>query len=123
VIAYPARAVAAAARVQVVAQIVDYIDRNYATPISLRDVAQTFGYSACHLTHAFSLATGLPITAWIIRRRIEAAKQLLGHGHTVSSACEAAGFTDLCYFTRQFARHVGTTPGKFRASAVDGVHR
>jgi AraC-like DNA-binding protein len=98
------------------AQIVDYIDRNYARPISLRDVAEAFGYSSCHLTHAFARATGTPVTAWIILRRIEAAKELLSKGDSsVAAVCEAVGFKDLCYFSRQFARHVGTGPGRFRA--------
>jgi AraC-like DNA-binding protein len=107
-----------AREVGVTQRIVDYIDRNYAMPISLRDIADTFGYSPCHLTNSFSRTTGTPITAWIIRRRIEAAKQLLSAGSVdVATAAEAAGFNDLCYFTRQFVRHVGTTPGRFRATA------
>jgi AraC-like DNA-binding protein len=98
-------------------QIVDYIDHNYTRPISLRDIAKTFGYSSCHLTHAFARATGTPVTAWIIRRRIEAAKELLSRGDTsVGAVCEAVGFNDLCYFSRQFARHVGTRPARFRAT-------
>jgi AraC-like DNA-binding protein len=110
---YRSGTVAPAVPLPVAAQIVDYIDRNYASRISLRDVAKAFGYSSCHLTHAFARTTGTPITAWIIRRRIEAAKQLLSHG---AAACEAVGFSDLCYFTRQFSRHVGMTPGRFRAT-------
>ena len=96
-------------------RVIEYIDRHYASPISLRHVAEEFGYSSCHLTHTFSLITGTPITAWIIKRRILAAHQLLAESNvTVETACDAAGFHDLCYFTRQFVRHVGMTPGRFR---------
>jgi AraC-like DNA-binding protein len=106
-----------AREVTVTQRIVDYIDRNYALPISLRDIAEAFGYSACHLTNSFSRSTGTPITAWIIRRRIQAAQQLLSAGDIdVATAAEASGFNDLCYFTRQFVRHVGTTPGRYRAA-------
>jgi AraC-like DNA-binding protein len=46
----------------------------------------------------------------------------LASGQTdVATACERVGFNDLCYFTRQFVRHVGTTPGRFRASATKSV--
>ena len=113
---YRSRAGVAPGTFVIAGRIVDYIDRNYRLPISLRDVAKEFGYSSCHLTHAFARITGTPITAWIIRRRLEAAKQLLSRGETVSAACEAAGFNDLCYFTRQFVRYVGTTPGRFRSA-------
>jgi two-component system response regulator YesN len=102
-------------------RVIEYIDRNYANPISLRDVAAEFGYSPCHLTHAFRRTTGTPITAWIIQRRIIAAQRLLGEANVdVATACEAVGFNDLCYFTRQFVRHVGITPGRFRA-AMNGA--
>jgi AraC-like DNA-binding protein len=102
-------------------RVIEYIDRNYAAPISLRDVADVFGYSPCHLTHTFSQITGTPITAWIIKRRILAAQQLLAESNVkVATACEAAGFNDLCYFTRQFVRHVGMTPGRFRSAKNGG---
>jgi AraC-like DNA-binding protein len=101
-------------------RVIEYIDQNYAQPISLRDVAKVFGYSACHLTHTFAQRTGTPITAWIIKRRIAAAQELLAKSDVnVAAACEAVGFNDLCYFTRQFVRYVGTTPGRFR-SAMNG---
>lgn len=100
-----------------VERIVEYLELNYRSQISLRDVAAEFGYSPCYLTNAFRHATGLPITAWIIKRRICAAQELLGPGNVnVAVVSEAVGFNDLCYFTRQFVRHVGITPGRFRAA-------
>lgn len=100
----------------VVSRVVEFVEENYSARISLRDVAAIVGYSPCHLTTTFRHATGWPITAWIIQRRIEAAAALLREGETsVAAACERVGFSDLCYFTRQFARHVGVTPGRYRA--------
>ena len=97
-------------------RVVAFIEQNYTGQISLRDVALAVGYSACHLTTTFRQATGTPVTAWIIKRRITAAQKLLEEGNlNVASACEAVGFTDLSYFSRQFVRHVGLTPGHFRA--------
>jgi AraC-like DNA-binding protein len=102
-------------------RVAEYIEWNYARPISLRHVAEALGYSPCHLTHAFRQSTGTPVTAAIIKRRIRAAQQLLGEANVdVASACEAVGFNDLCYFTRQFVRHVGVTPGRFRSAMNAG---
>jgi AraC-like DNA-binding protein len=104
-------------------RVVEYIEQNYARQISLRDVASAMGYSPSHLTTAFRQATGIPVTAWIIKRRIAAARQLLGEADLdVATTSERVGFSDLCYFTRQFVRHVGVTPGRFRAS-MNGVSR
>jgi AraC-like DNA-binding protein len=101
----------------IVRGVVDYVEANYMTSISLRDVAQALGYSPAHLTHMFSSLTGMPVTAWIIRRRLLAAQELLvGSKQNIMTVCEAVGFGDLCYFTRQFVRHVGVTPAQFRSA-------
>jgi two-component system response regulator YesN len=98
-------------------RVYSYVEQNYVHHISLRDVALAVGYSACHLTTTFRRVTGTPVTAWIIKRRITAAQDLLENSNIdVASACEAVGFTDLAYFSRQFVRHVGVTPGRFRAA-------
>jgi AraC family transcriptional activator of pobA len=100
-------------------RIVEYIEQNYANQISLRDVAVAFGYTASHLTYAFRRSTGMPVTAWIIKRRILAARILLGQPNVnVAFVCDATGFSDVSYFTRQFERHVGVTPGRFRSAML-----
>jgi AraC-like DNA-binding protein len=102
---------------QIVRGVVDYVEENYTSSISLRDVAEALGYSPAHLTHRFSLLTGTPVTAWIIRRRLYAAQELLIRTtEDLMTVCEAVGFGDLCYFTRQLVRHVGVTPAQFRSN-------
>jgi AraC family transcriptional activator of pobA len=95
--------------------VYEFVEHHYADPISLRDVAEAVGYSPCHLTTKFRQATGMPVTSWIIKQRIAAAQRLLSEENVnVAAACEAVGFSDLRYFTRQFIRYAGVTPGKFR---------
>ena len=101
---------------QIVRNVVDYVEENFTSSISLRDVAQALGYSPAHLTHRFAVLTGTPVTAWIIKRRLSAAQELLVETkQDVVAVCEAVGFGDICYFTRQFVRHVGVTPTQFRS--------
>ena len=103
------------ARLPLVESVYRFVENNYSAPISLRDVADAVGYSAAHLTDTFRRCTGSPVTAWIIKRRIRAAATLLREaGNDVLTACESAGFRDLGYFTRQFVRHVGMTPARYR---------
>jgi len=103
------------ARRPLVESVYRFVENNYSAPISLRDVADAVGYSAAHLTDTFRRCTGTPVTAWIIERRIRAAATLLRDAGTdVVTACESAGFRDLGYFTRQFVRHVGMTPARYR---------
>jgi AraC family transcriptional activator of pobA len=101
---------------RIVTQTLAYVEAHYAEPISLRDVACELGYSPAHLTHTFRMLTGTAVTCWIIKRRIQAATQLLHEdGSTLASVRERVGFNDACYFTRQFVRYTGTTPGRYRA--------
>ncbi len=98
-------------------RVAEFIELHFSEAISLRHVAAAVGYSASHLTTTIRRSTGLPVTAWIIRRRVIAAQRLLGSGDvTVARACEVAGFSDLSYFTRQFVRYAGITPGQYRAA-------
>jgi len=107
---------------RIIRDVVDFVEENYTAAISLRDVAQALGYSPAHLTHKFSSLTGTPVTAWIIKRRLCAAQELLIETkQNVVAVCEAVGFGDLCYFTRQFVRHVGVTPAQFRSASKDNV--
>jgi two-component system response regulator YesN len=97
-------------------RIIEYLEQRYRSQMSLQDVAEAFGYSASYLTEAFRRSTGLPITAWIAKRRIGAAQRLFRESRSsVAAACEAVGFNDVCYFTRLFVQHVGVTPGRYRA--------
>jgi AraC-like DNA-binding protein len=101
---------------QMIAELVrDFVDRNYTDSITLRDVAAAVGYSACHLTTKFREETGTPVYSWILKRRIVKAQELLSDGEDIVTVCAAAGFNDLGYFRRQFVRHVGIPPGRFRS--------
>ena len=105
--------------------VIEYVESRFADQLSLRHVADALGYSPAHLTYRFRRNTGIPVTAWIIRRRIHAAAELLCQSVlTVRDVSESVGFNDQYYFTRQFVRIMGTTPGQYRrtssCSVVDG---
>jgi len=113
-----------------VQRVQEFVEAHYPEQISLRHVARELAYSAAYLTDTFRRLTGTAVTAWIIKRRVEAAQQLLREDNmTVACACERVGFNDLCYFTRQFVRLTGTTPGRYRAevrnttSSTGGVRK
>lgn len=103
-------------RGSVVQRVSDYIEQNYADGISLAHVARALNYSPAHLTYVVRKKTGRPVTAWIIERRLRAARErLLSTDEKVAAVAEAVGFKDPAYFARQFARASGTTPARWRA--------
>jgi AraC family transcriptional activator of pobA len=98
-----------------VQRVIEYIEENYADGISLADVARALSYSPSHLTSLVRRETGLPVTSWIIERRLRAARErLLETDEPVAAVAEAVGFGDAHYFARQFARSNGTTPTRWR---------
>ncbi len=99
----------------VVRQVQQYIEDHYSEGISLAHVAAALHYSASHLTYLVRRETGRPVTAWIIERRLSAAKErLLTSDETVTAIAESVGFRDVTYFARQFARANGATPARWR---------
>ena len=69
----------------------------------------------------FKASTGLPPYKYIVRCRIERAKQYLRDPKiSLAHAGEAAGFADQSHFTKVFRRMVGVTPMRFRGKTGCG---
>ncbi len=85
---------------------------------SLADLAAEAGVTPHHLIRAFRAETGMTPHAWLIGRRIEAAKARLRRGEPVADVAAATGFCDQAHLTRIFKARVGVTPGAFRALAL-----
>ena len=101
-----------------------YVEEHYRERISLRDVAAALGYSRSHLTNLVRVATGKPLNAWIIERRITAAQQQLADPYeTVAEVAAAVGFGDTAHFCRKFKRVVGMTPSEWRRRRADVPRR
>lgn len=93
----------------------DVLDSDVAAPHSLRTLAATAGLSPTHLVRTFTARFGLPPHAYLLGRRIETARRLLLDGLPPADVAATVGFADQSHLTRHFRRHVGTTPGRFRA--------
>jgi AraC-like DNA-binding protein len=69
--------------------------------------------SPTHLVRSFTAAYGISPHAYVISRRIDAARRRLLGGHAVARVAVETGFHDQAHLSRHFTRHVGTTPGRF----------
>ncbi len=77
------------------------MDRCYAEPLSLDEVAQRAGYSRYHFLREFRAAYGETPRAYLTRRRIERAKDLLRSANlTVTEICHMVGFSSLGSFSQ-----------------------
>ena len=83
--------------------------------IRLSEVARECGLSASHFARSFKTSFGISAHQWLIRHRIEHAKELMSQ--TTMSLIEIAvqsGFNDQAAFTRTFHEIVALSPGRWR---------
>lgn len=95
-------------------RIADYIDKNLAQSLSVDSLCDFFRISRRKLYSLSEELFGMPPAAYIRRRRIEKATQLLSSGHTVCAASEAVGIADYNYFSKLYRRQTGNLPGNVR---------
>jgi AraC-like DNA-binding protein len=109
------------ALLQAVREARDLIDRDFAEPLSLDELANAASYSKYHFVRAFAQAYGETPRAYLTRRRIERAKDLLRAANlTVTEVCMLVGFESLGAFSSRFKELVGVTPSEYR-QRMNGV--
>ena len=92
-----------------------YIQKNYATPLTLEEVAAATGFSVNYFSTLFKKETGEGFAKYLARIRMEEAKSLLRETrYSVSEVCNRVGYGDTKHFTRTFRQETGITPGEFR---------
>jgi len=97
----------------------DRIDRDYAEPVGIGELAAAAGYSTAHFIRAFRAAYGETPGAYRTRRRVERACELLRSVNlSVTEICHAVGFTSLGSFSARFSSLMGQSPSAYRAEAA-----
>jgi AraC-like DNA-binding protein len=103
----------------------DHIDRHYASPLTLDELARVAAVSKFHLVRSFEAAYGETPTRYLTRRRVERAQDLLrGANLTVTEICMLVGFSSLGSFSSRFTQLVGESPSAYRNrwAARGGAH-
>ncbi|XVX20121.1 helix-turn-helix transcriptional regulator [Actinomycetota bacterium] len=96
----------------------DRIDREFAQPLTVAELARGAHMSEGHLSRRFKAAYGESPYSYLMTRRIERAMTLLADGHSsVTDACFAVGFSSLGTFSTRFTELVGMPPSAYRRSA------
>jgi AraC-like DNA-binding protein len=81
---------------------------------SIVELAREVQISPFHFIRQFEAVFGVTPHQFRIQARLDAAKQLLGAGHSVTDACMEVGFSSLGSFSVLFARRVGEPPSVYR---------
>lgn len=96
-----------------------FIHSNVDQALPLGQVAREAGLSESHFCRLFKESTGLTLTDYVNRCRIDWAKrELLRPEVRISEIAFHVGYQSLSQFNRSFARIAGVSPTKFRRSRI-----
>jgi AraC-like DNA-binding protein len=96
----------------------DLADRDFARPLTLDTLAAAAHLSRFHFARAFAAVYGETPMAYLTRRRVERAKDLLRAANlTVTEVCLLVGFRSLGSFSTRFRELVGVSPSEYRRAA------
>lgn len=96
-------------------EVLIYIEDNLSQNMSLADIAAVAGLSVSHFKSLFRESVGMPAHQYLIRRRVERAKGLLGEGTmSISQIAFETGFAHQSHLARHMRRVLGVSPKALR---------
>lgn len=109
---------------RLMAKAMQYIEANYTRELTLRQVADSVHMSKNYFCQQFKRYAGENYIDYVIRLRIDRAKELLSRpdvGIRIYEAAEQSGFNDVKYFSKLFKRMTGLSPIEYRERYGGGL--
>ena len=101
-------------KVEVIERVKEYIRENYSEDISLESVAEYISFSKYYLSKLFKEVEGINYKDYLIKIRMEKAKEMLKDGGKIKVIAREVGYSDRNYFSRAFKKYTGISPCRFR---------
>lgn len=98
-----------------VKQIQDYLEEHYTEEANLEKIAEKIELTSAYISTIFKKETGMTITNYLIKIRLEKAKQMIRDTNmTITEIAYAVGYVDTRYFSKLFIKNVGIKPVEYR---------
>ncbi len=102
-------------RSQMIEQILDYIKNNFKKSVSVRALAEMIHVSPSYFSKLFYNATGMNLTAYLKKLRINAiCKLLISTDDNIGDIARSCGIEDMKSLYSAFRGETGMTPGAYR---------
>lgn len=102
-----------------ISRVMNLISFDLTADLSLSALAKEVSLNPCYLSAAFKKETGMTVTAYVNRSRLEHAIFLLNSTDLpIQEIALQCGFEDNNYFIRVFRKSMGTTPGGYRRKLI-----
>ena len=100
-----------------------YISRSLTEPFNEKDLAAIARLSPSGFSRSFRRHTGMALSQYVNRLRINLASQLLMSESemSVTDICFASGFKNISNFNRQFLRQKNMSPSRFRTLLAENA--
>ncbi|QQO10823.1 helix-turn-helix transcriptional regulator [Breznakiella homolactica] len=98
-----------------ITRIIDYVNRNFRTPLSLKILSREFLFSESYISRIFTWYTHYTFIEYLNALRVREACRLLSEGsRQVSDIAEECGFGSITQFGRCFRKITGQAPLAYR---------
>ena len=98
---------------------IEEIEARLHEDLGLIELAAAVGLSSSHYAGLFRAATGMPPHAWLVKRRIGRACELLMSPRiSITDIAFALGFPSSQHFATTFRKHIGATPSEWRRARM-----
>lgn len=98
-----------------VSRCMDYIDRHLHERILLGQLAAHTGLNTSYLSSLFKKETGLSLSGYVLKRKLEVAENMLRNSeYSCSEISSFLAFNSQSHFTEAFRKKNGVTPKQFR---------
>lgn len=111
--AQPVSGIKSTDHLQRLREILSYIHDNYATEISLDEIANTVGICKSECCRFFKKHMDMTIFDYILNYRIQKSLPLLKEYGNVTDAASMVGFSSPSYYTQIFKRYMKCTPFQY----------
>ncbi len=96
-------------------RVLSHVLERYAERVRIEDLAALVHLSVSQFDRKFKTLFRMTPQQYLLRVRINAASQGLVHSdRSIAAIADETGFYDQSSFTKQFAKHTGMTPRKYR---------
>lgn len=94
-----------------VKKAINYISENYASNVTVKELANLAGLNTVYFGALFKNETGILVNQYLTQTRINHAEDMLQNGEcNVTEAAERCGYSDLSHFRKQFKLIKGYSP-------------
>jgi AraC-like DNA-binding protein len=107
---------------ELIGHVIDHIaNRLVDVNLNISAISECFGITPDYLSRLFRSHTNESMLDFICKQRIRLAKQLLGRSEsTIESVARETGYSSVNTFIRNFKKHEGVTPGRYRDLILNG---